>query len=442
MVVLLTIFALAYMAVIFEHKLHIDKSIPVLLGSALMWAHVSLTGTLLVGGSDAEHAITHHLSEIGGIVFFLIGAMTIVNTLDKRGSLQIIQSLIKADNQIKMVLVVTLITFILSAVLDNLTTTIVMIAILQKIIRKRGDLLVMGVIIISAANAGGAWSPIGDVTTTMLWLAKKVTTKELVFATLPASLTQAFFLPLVFAVFPKILTRMTHGIIELSETKEVAHDKEYKGKIVLLVVGILGLLFVPVFKQLTHLPPFLGMMFSLSIVLIVNEYYNQKSHKEYHLTYHHMLEKVEWNAILFFTGILLCIGVFQSVEIQGQSSLIYLGELLQRPSNLFGMVITLTHDKLAVVFGLASSVIDNIPIMSAAMSMFTFPADHWFWHLLAYTAGTGGSILVIGSAAGVVAQSMLKIDFIWYAKKFSLPITLSYLAGVGVFFLQRAIITS
>ena len=433
MIVLLVIFVLAYLAIAFEHKMGVDKSISANLGAGLMWVYVQLNGLPLVGAVTAEHAILHHLQEISGILFFLMGAMTIVNALDKRGSLELIQGAIRSKNQVAMMGKVSIVAFFLSAVLDNMTTTIVMVAILTKVVQKRGDLFALAGMVIIAANAGGAWSPIGDVTTTMLWVAGKVSTGRLFNETFLPSVTMAVCIPLLFSIAPHLLNKMTEGVIE---TKDVQVQKEsaveHQGKVFMLILGISALLFVPIFKTLTHLPPFMGMMFSMCIVLLGNEFWNRKAPtKEHHITYHHLLEKVEWNAILFFLGILLAVGVFQSVDMGGISSLQSGSKWLEAKMPL---------ELLVVLFGVLSAVIDNVPLVSAAQGMFNFPVDHWFWHLLAYTAGTGGSILIIGSAAGVVAQSMLKIDFMWYMKRFSALVFVSFLAGVGVFFLQRLLV--
>jgi len=380
---------------------------------------------------SAEQSILHHVSEISGILFFLMGAMTIVSHLEIRGSLNLLQRWIKTENQIRLIWVVTILTFFASAVLDNLTTTIVMIAILQRIIRKRGDMLLIGVIIIISANAGGAWSPIGDVTTTMLWIDGKVTTFPLIKNVFIASLVQATFIPILLTLSKSLLNKLTGGIIETKEITEKNETSiEHNGKVVMLCVGIGALIFVPIFKQITHLPPFVGMLIGVCVVSIVNEYYNRKTHKSYHITYHHMLQKVEWNAILFFLGILLAVGAFQSIAINETSSLVYAASILRNYVN---------EEILGIIFGIFSSIIDNVPLVAAAQGMFDFPQDHWFWYYLAYCAGTGGSILIIGSAAGVVAQSILKIDFMWYMKKFSILILLSFLAGALVFLLQLKI---
>jgi Na+/H+ antiporter NhaD/arsenite permease-like protein len=214
---LVSVFVIGYLGIAFEEKIKWDKSVPALMTGIIMWAYIAITGTPLSGFHNPEEAVGHHFSEISGILFFLIGAMTIVNAIDQRGSLQIIKNLIKTENQTKLVWIVTIITFFLSAVLDNLTTTIVMIAILRKIIKKRGDLLVFAVLVIIAANAGGSWSPIGDVTTTMLWVSHKVTTGKLIQYVLLASIVQAIFIPTLLTIFPSILNKLTKGVVEIKE---------------------------------------------------------------------------------------------------------------------------------------------------------------------------------------------------------------------------------
>lgn len=424
-IILVSLFVVGYLFIAFEHKTHIDKFIPALLTGMLMWSYVALRHLPLVDGYDTEGAIMHHLGEIASILFFLMGAMTIVNALDKRGSLGIIKGWIETDNQILLIWLVTVISFFGSAVMDNMTITIVMIAILRKLIRNYGDLVVMGVIVIIAANAGGAWSPMGDVTTTMLWVANKVSTSGLVKHVFMASVMQALFVPILLTIFPSMLNKLTKGVVEIKHTT-VEEDIDYRGKKTMLIIGMSGLLFVPIFKMVTHLPPWMGMMISASVVLLLNEIYNKSaSSKKYRITHHHLLEKVEWNAILFFLGILSAVAVFQSIAIGEISSLQYTAEILQGKISL---------EVLGTFLGIASSVIDNVPLVAAGIGMFDFPQDHWFWHYLAYTAGTGGSILIIGSAAGVVAMSLLNIGFVWYMKRFSLLILLSYLLGSLAFF--------
>lgn len=430
LLILTTIFIIGYLGIAFEEKIKWDKCIPALITGVLMWTYVSICGVPLLHGLTPEIALKEHLSEISGILFFLIGAMVIVNTIDERGSLGLIKNWVKTENQIALVWIVTFITFFLSSVLDNLTTTIVMIAILRKIIKSYKDLLAFAVIVVIAANAGGAWSPIGDVTTTMLWVSGKITTIAIIKNVFWASIIQAIFIPVIFTIFPNLLNKLTHSIVEINEnkSKESTNEIDYPGKKIMLIIGISGLIFVPVFKTITHLAPWVGMMFSMSIVLIFNQIFNKKSKKDEHILPHRLFQKVEMNAILFFLGILASVSAFQSVQVGDTNSLGYAAKELQNSMSL---------PTLGIVIGILSSIVDNVPLVAAAQGMFTFPVDHWFWHFIAYTAGTGGSILIIGSAAGVVAMSMLHITFGWYMKKFSLLILISYLAGAGIFILQN-----
>lgn len=423
MIPLIIIFVLGYTAIALEHKIKIDKSISAILTGVLIWTTIVLLEIPLVDKMSAEQAISHHFGEITSILFFLIGAMTIVNALDKRGSLILIQRFLKTENQTKLLWLVTTISFFLSAVLDNMTTTIVMIAILRKVIRERGDLLVFGVIVIISANAGGAWSPIGDVTTTMLWVGEKLSTGELIKTVFLPSVVQAIFIPMVLTIFPKMLNKLTQGVVELQEENEEKIE-DYNGKMTMLIAGIFALVFVPIFKSVTHLPAWLGMMFSMSMILLLNEFLNKKSDKR--IIGEHLLAKVEWNAVIFFLGILTAVSGFQSIIIGEVNSLQYAAQGIQNhvSQELFGTLI-----------GILSAVVDNVPLVAAAQGMFEYPIDHWFWHFIAYSAGTGGSILIIGSAAGVVAMGLLKIDFMWYMKKFSILILLSYLLGAAMFLL-------
>jgi Na+/H+ antiporter NhaD/arsenite permease-like protein len=432
MLLLIVIFIIGYLAIALEHKTHIDKSVPAILTGMLMWTAVAIFNIPLIESQTVEHALSHHLSEISSILFFLIGAMLIINALDKRGSISLIKKVLVTEDRTKLLWITTGITFFLSSVLDNLTTTIVMIALLSKMIKKRGDLLVFAVMVVIAANAGGAWSPIGDVTTTMLWVAHKITTMNLIESVFFPSVVQALVIPVIFTLFPSLFNRLTHGVVEKVEDGVKDTNIDYHGKRRMLFIGVLGLLSVPVFKYVTHLPPWVGMMIVASVVLILNEILNRKAlSRDYHITHNHLLEKIEWNAILFFLGILSAVAVFQTVRVGELSMLGYAAEYLM---SVFSLGV------LGSLIGVFSAVIDNVPLVAASIGMFSFPVDHWFWHFIAYTAGTGGSILIIGSAAGVVAMSMLKIDFMWYTKRFSLLILLSYMCGVGVFFLNQLFI--
>jgi Na+/H+ antiporter NhaD/arsenite permease-like protein len=428
--ILVGIFCLGYVFIATEDKTKIDKSIPSLLMGTVLWAIVSLTGTELTSNQTLSHHIGHHTQAIAQIIFFAIGAMSIVKALEERGSFDLIKKIIRSDNQIHLMWIVTLLTFIFSAILDNMTTTIVMIAVLSKLLSKKGDRMVFAVIVVIASNAGGAWSPIGDITTTMLWIAGKVTPGKLVSHVLLPSIIQASFVPCFFTLFPKKLSRLTEGVVELSVDDSEKEEKDYDGKKTMLIVGILALIFVPIFKVATHLPPYMGMMFSLSIVGLVNEHYNKKAQKisKHSVDFHELLAKVEWKAVFFFIGILLCVSAFESISVNGHSALEGAAGYLSKkmPLPVFGTLL-----------GVLSAIIDNIPLVFSSISMFKdIPVDNWFWHFIAYTSGTGGSILIIGSASGVIAGSSEDIHFFWYMKKFSFLILCSYLAGVAVFLLQ------
>jgi Na+/H+ antiporter NhaD/arsenite permease-like protein len=239
-------------------------------------------------------------------------------------------------------------------------------------------------------------------------------------------------IPLLFTIFPQLLSRLTKGVVEKTHDRAEETRIDYHGKKRMLFVGVLGLLSVPIFKSVTHLPPWIGMMIVACVVLILNEILNKKAvTKEYHITHNHLLEKIEWNAILFFLGILSAVAVFQSVQIGEYSMLSYGARYL---TSIFNLEI------LGSLIGILSAIIDNVPLVAASIGMFDFATDHWFWHFIAYTAGTGGSILIIGSAAGVVAMSILKIDFMWYTRKFAILALLSYGVGLGGFFLNQLFI--
>lgn len=430
-VVLSIMFCIGYGLIMYEHKLKLDKSIPAVITGMLMWGYLAMSGSPIPEGLTLDEAAMHHAGNIAGIIFFLIGAMTIVNAMLERGSFELVKQLIRTEKQIRLMWITTGVTFFLSAVLDNLTTTIVMIAILSKIVQTRRDLLTFGVLVVIAANAGGAWSPIGDLTTTILWIDGKVTPLHLVKFVLLPSVVQASFIPLLFTLFPEKLTALTHGIVEMTgKEKEKGEATDHDGKRFMLVFGLAALLFVPIFKTVTHLPPWMGMIFSAGMVLAANEYFNRhaRRRKKTTILYNQLLASIEWSAILFFLGILIAVSAFETVQIGNMSALSSFALSLSAimPLGVFG-----------ILLGIVSAIIDNIPLVFAIKSMFDMPQDHWFWHFISYTAGTGGSILIIGSAAGVVAMSLLKIEFFWYVKKFSLLILLSYLAGAGVFVLQR-----
>jgi Na+/H+ antiporter NhaD/arsenite permease-like protein len=371
--------------------------------------------------------LSHHLGSISEIVFFLLGAMTIVEIIDAHDGFQNIAETIKTNNKTKLVWLISFITFFLSAILDNLTCTIVMMSILNKLIKKqKTKWLLLGLVII-ASNAGGAWSPIGDVTTTMLWIGKQITPFNIIQKTFLASLV-SMLIPTL------IINYLIKDTIELkiSIDKNLNFTTSGLERNLLFYVGIAGLLFVPVFKTLTHLPPYMGMFFSLGIIWVVTELIHNKKHEHEKglLSVNHALRKIDTPSILFFLGILMSIASLESAGI--------LPQLANKLNDAVGNV-----SLVAIFIGLLSSVFDNVPLVAALQSMYSlkdFPTDHYFWELLAYTAGTGGSCLIIGSASGVAVMGMERVDFFWYLKKISWIALIGFFSGALVFILQHTLV--
>ncbi len=414
----LLIFVIGYVFIVFEHPLRLNKTVPALLIGVLIWTVIYAGGIPLHEG-DKEILLLHHLGKIAEIVFFLKGAMTIVELIDLHRGFALVRRLIQTNSKVKMLWLVAWGAFFLSAMLDNLTTTIVFVSLLRKLIQEREDRLWFISLVVIAANAGGAWSPIGDVTTTMLWIGQKTSAINLV---------THLFLPSVACLFvPLSVMSFMPRFREKIICQTVEEDKESERLLssrIMLWVGLGALLFVPIFKAATHLPPYIGMLFALAIVWLVSEYIHPEedfSEERRHLySAQHALSRVDFSSILFFIGILLAIAGLET-----------LGNL-----RLFAEALTsFIGDKslIAIVLGVASAVIDNVPLVAAAMGMYDDAMDSTFWHLIAYTCGTGGSMLIIGSAAGVAAMGLERIDFIWYFKKISWLAALGYLAGILVF---------
>jgi Na+/H+ antiporter NhaD/arsenite permease-like protein len=420
-----------------EQPLKLDKSVPALLMGAMTWALISV-GHLEV--LDANHQVTpledgllHILGKTAEILFFLLGAMTIVELVDLHKGFSPITSLVKTKNKVSLLWITSLIAFFLSSVLDNLTTTIVMVSLLRKLIPNREERLYYVSLIIIAANAGGAWSPIGDVTTTMLWIGKKVSS---------LGLMQSLFLPsivsLLLPVFIASLLPIFKGKIENlpGQNNELETSKLLSSK-TMLIAGLAGLIFVPIFKSVTHLPPYMGIMISLGIVWLISEYihpeeeFNQEDRHLYSV--HKALSRIEISSIIFFLGILLAVGALESVVVQSATGE-KVGFLMNLAQKLQELV---PNQNLVIIFiGIISAVIDNVPLVAATMGMYPmdkFPVDSELWHFIAYSAGTGGSMLIIGSAAGVAAMGMEKIDFIWYFKKISWLAFIGFIAGCLTF---------
>jgi Na+/H+ antiporter NhaD/arsenite permease-like protein len=428
---LIAIFVLGYAAIVFEHNLKIDKAAAALVTGVLCWT------VYIIGGADihhAEHLLLEHVSEIAGILFFLLGAMTIVELVDAHEGFSVITSRLKTKNPVVLLWSVALLTFFLSAVLDNLTTSIVMISLLRKLVKEQNMRWTFAGIVVIAANAGGAWSPIGDVTTTMLWIGQQITAGEIIHG--------VFFTAFVSMLIPVTLLSFTlKGTLERPEStgelnNQYVTDGERK---LVLVAGVGGLLFVPVFKTVTHLPPFMGMMFSLGVLWLITDLIHRKKAEEHrqHLGVIHTLRKIDTPSVLFFLGILLAVAALQAG-----------GQLTDLAKLLDAQIGTSSQNGVYLVggiIGLLSAIIDNVPLVAAAMGMYPieldavsyFATDGLFWEYLAYTAGTGGSILIIGSAAGVAVMGLEKIPFGWYLKRISGLALIGYLGGIGAYMLQQ-----
>lgn len=422
-VFLIVTFIIGYTLIAFEHYIKINKSAIALVTGVLCWVfYVFFSGdTHLVNEQLAEH-----FGSVAGILFFLLGAMTIVELVDSHDGFEIITSKINQTDKRKLLWIIGFTTFFFSAILDNLTTTIVMITLLRKLVHKQEDRLIFAGIIVIAANAGGAFTPIGDVTTTMLWIGGQIST---------GSIMMKLFLPSLTCLIIPILALSIKfkGPLNPSSNKEIKTDKNIpqKHKSLIFFAGVLALISVPVFKTITHLPPFMGMLIALGILWIITEImYGHKEDKyKQTLSVASALRRIDSSSILFFLGILICVASLEAAGIL---------------SNLAKwLTVTVANDSVVVLsLGLLSSIIDNVPLVAAAQGMFDlsqYPMDHFFWEFLAYCAGTGGSILIIGSAAGVAAMGMEKINFFWYLKKISFIALLGYFAGAFVYILQHII---
>ncbi|NLL28380.1 MAG: sodium:proton antiporter [Bacteroidales bacterium] len=453
-VLMVIVFIIGYIFIALEHPLKIDKAASALFIGSFLWV-LYIFGAFDIFTSGLSNAwneyfaanpdantidgmrnfivsseIIRHLGEISEILFFLLGAMTIVEITDQHQGFRVITDRIKTTNKVKLLWIISFITFILSAILDNLTTTIVIVALLRKLIADKETRWFYAGMVILAANAGGAWSPIGDVTTIMLWIGGQVTTFNII---------KGVFLPsLISMVIPLTILSFTmkgHVTRPEIDTTEEDHTTSSERNL-MLILGVGGLLFVPVFKTITHLPPYMGMLLSLAVIWITTEIMNVRKPKERRLSVSSILKKVDIPTILFFLGILSAVAALQSA---GHLTLLsqYLDEKLGNVYLIGGAI------------GFLSAIVDNVPLVAGAMGMYpiadpgatgylaNFVVDGTFWEYLAYTAGTGGSMLIIGSAAGVAAMGLEKIDFIWYLKKISWLALIGYLAGIGVYILQN-----
>lgn len=424
---IVVIFIVGYLGITLEHPLKINKAAFALLVGVLCWA-VFFVAT--DGLSHSHEKLFEHLSEISGILFFLIGAMTIVELVDLHNGFSIITRRITTENKVKFLWIVSLLTFFMSALLDNLATSIVMVSLLRQILKNKSEMKFFSGMVIIAANAGGAWSPIGDVTTTMLWIGGQVTT---------ANIIQSLFIPsLVAMLVPLIIISLRNkGTFEKNNITERQSSIDQKESNIVFLIGVASLLFVPVFKGLTGLPPYMGILLGLGVLWLVVDLLHKDKQDEikYDFSVNRALQKIEVSSILFFLGILLAVSALES---SGQ-----LNDLSTFLNHKVG-----NYKAIVFITGILSSIVDNVPLVAAAQGMYpmspvastdlsiaSFPVDSYFWEFLAYCAGTGGSLLVIGSAAGVAVMGMTKIDFVWYVKNITLWALIGYVAGALTYLL-------
>lgn len=463
--IIIVVFVLGYLAITLEHNLKLDKLIPALAMMAICWAIVALgidsfsnwfdssAHGLVDGFSSLSHedkthyveeTLLHHLGKTAEILVFLLGAMTIVEIIDYFNGFSTIKTYVKTNSKKKILWIFSILAFILSAIIDNLTATIVLISILQKIVKSREDRIWFAGLIIIAANAGGAFSPIGDVTTTMLWIGGKVSTGKLfIYLFIPSLLCMV--VPSFIASFLPAFK----GEIDSDGQDEI---KPGKYSAIMLYLGLSAIIFVPIFKTVTHLPPYVGMMLSLAIVATFAEIFSRTKfsltdftskdeHDEFashhHSPVHSSLSKIEMPSILFFLGILMAVAALESLGI-----LFNFADSLKEGVPLMGTELEGTNvsDLVVMLLGVGSAVIDNVPLVAASLGMFSEPLDNPLWHFIAFSAGTGGSMLIIGSAAGVVAMGMEKIDFFWYLKKISWLALVGFIAGCLAFIALRMVV--
>jgi Na+/H+ antiporter NhaD/arsenite permease-like protein len=417
---IVSIFVLGYLAITLEHSLKINKAASALLTGVLCWL------VYILSSSDKHavvHALEQHMGEVSGILFFLLGAMVVVELIDAHDGFDLVTSRITTTSKRRLLWLISLTSFFLSAILDNLTTTIVAVSLLRKLIADREDRLLFVGLTVIAANAGGAWSPMGDVTTTMLWIGGQISVAATVTSLFLPSLA-CLALPLAVATY-----RLQGDVVAPARQSEPGLTSSAFERNAVFGLGLAVLFFVPVFKTVTHLPPFMGMLFGLGGMWVLTELiHGEKDEVEKGtLSVNHAIRKIDTPSILFFLGILLAISALQNIGV-----LSALAGWLER--NIGDVVVT------GFCIGLLSAVVDNVPLVAAAQGMYSldqYPMDHLFWQFLALCAGTGGSALIVGSAAGVAAMGLEKIDFFWYVKRISLLAVLGYCGAAAVYIIQR-----
>ena len=438
-IIIIIVFVLGYLGIAFEHSLKIDKLIPALIMMAVMWGIISYFD-MTVFEIDTKNkdlipyklksVMNYFLGHTAEILIFLIGAMTIVETVDFFNGFSTIKRLIKTKSKVRILWIICFLAFILSAIIDNLTATIVLITILQKLVQDRTLKLWYAGMIIVAANAGGAWSPIGDITTTMLWIGEKVSIVALI---------KYLIIPSLVCMIIPTYVASKYKIFQGEIVPPKSSEKENPYGSLILKIGLTSIVFVPVFKIFTGLPPYVGMMLSLAVVATIAEFFNYKlisagsnSNTVHHSPVHHALTKIEMPSILFFLGILMAVGALEALGI-----VFGVGQWMVSTFENVDWVIFGGLDIVVFILGFLSAAIDNVPLVAASMGMFGEAIDDPLWHGIAYAAGTGGSMIIIGSAAGVVAMGMEKIDFLWYLKKIAFLAFIGYIAGFITFILLR-----
>ena len=416
-ILMIIIFIVGYVAIAFEHPLRINKAAPALITGVLCWLIYFLHAP---APEEATEQLLHHLGDISSILFFLLGAMTIVELIDSYNGFAIITDRIKTTSLVRLLFIITILTFFLSALLDNLTTSIVMMSLCTKILKNKKDRLWFAGMIIIAANAGGAWSPIGDVTTTMLWIGGQITAWNII---------RTLFIPsLVVCIIPLLIVaaRFRGKYIE---AKKEGGSQVTEGGNIIFMSGMGLLVCVPIFKSVTHLPPFMGMLFALAIIWVITTivHFRKNTWEDEKLSVANALQKIDGASILFFLGILLAVSALQTAGAL---------QVLAK-----GLSTHLKNDyAIGTSLGVLSAIIDNVPLVAAAQGMFNlnqYPPDHTFWEFLALTSGAGGSMIIIGTAAGVAVMGIEKISFFWYLKKIGWLALLGFAAGILVYILQQ-----
>ena len=447
LIAIITIFCIGYLCIIFEHSINVDKAASAVLTGVVCWAvyilaapalidvaslpqafldmHAAKPAEAIVKAWVGEHQMLEGFAETASILFFLLGAMTIVEMVDVYGGFTIITDRIRSTSMVKLLWIIGFVAFFMSAALDNLTTTIVMISLIRKLIDDKADRLFFAGIIVIAANAGGAWTPIGDVTTTMLWIGGQITTLNIMKGIFLPSLV-CLAIPLLFLTF-RLRGRQIAAPVQIRNEAHHAVPDSMRNAIFLTGMG--GLLFVPVFKAVTHLPPFMGMLFSLGVLWVVSELLRKDRDEAMESGMHilKVIRRIDTPSVLFFLGILTAVSSLQATGLLAQAA----GFLDRTVGNL---------DLIVFLIGLLSAVIDNVPLVAASMGMYdlaTYPTDSPMWEFLAFAAGTGGSCLIIGSAAGVAAMGMERINFFWYMRNISGLALLGYVAGCAVIMLEK-----